>query len=80
MWPRSCFRKKQYLLGTYDNLADAAEARKEAEEALHDQVTTLYDRWQERAKEDREWAEANPISISVVRRNGLFRVELLPLM
>lgn len=74
------FQKKQYLLGTYDNLADAAEARKEAEEALHDQVTTFYDRWQERAKEDREWAEANPISISVVRRNGLFRVELLPPM
>lgn len=72
------FQKKQYLLGTYDNLTDAADARKEAEEVLNDRVTAFYDRWQEKAKADRQWADENPISISVERRNGALHVELLP--
>ena len=72
------FQKKQYLLGTYDKLEDAADARREAEAVLNDQVATFYDRWADKAKEDREWADANPISISVERRNGELRVELLP--
>lgn len=72
------FQKKQYLLGTYDKLEDAADARREAEAVLNDQVATFYDRWADKAKEDREWADANPISISVERINGELRVELLP--
>ena len=30
------FQKKQYFLGTYENIEDAAEARREAEEVLFD--------------------------------------------
>lgn len=29
---KSVFQKKQYFLGTYDNIGDAAQARQEAEE------------------------------------------------
>ena len=74
------FQKKQYFLGTYDALSDAAEARKEAEDLLNNQVIEFYDRWKAKADAEPEWAEENPISISVERRNGELKVELLPML
>lgn len=38
------FQKKQYHLGRYDTIEEAAEARKEAEELLFDGAATHYDR------------------------------------
>jgi len=72
------FQKKQYLLGTYDRLADAAEARKAAEAEINGRVTSFYDCWKEIADADPEWAEQNPIRISVVKTNGELKVSLLP--
>ena len=72
------FQKKQYFLGRYESLADAAEARKEAEEMLNNRVTAFYDCWRAKADENPEWAKENPISIVVERRNGELQVELLP--
>lgn len=72
------FQKKQYLLGSYDNLADAAEARREAEEALNDRVTTFYDRWKMKADADPAWAASNPIRINVERSGGVMKVSMLP--
>lgn len=72
------FRKKQYFLGTYDNIEDAAEARKEAEEVLFDGVAEHYRLWREKADTDQEWAAENPIHITVNQSNGKLSVTLLP--
>lgn len=72
------FQKKQYLLGTYDRLKDAAEARKKAEAVINEQATEFYERWKAKADVDHEWSENNPIRFSVVRRNGALEMEMLP--
>ena len=61
------FKKKQYYLGKYDNLQNAASARKEAEQLLNETVVVHYEKWNERAKADPEWAENNPITINVTK-------------
>ena len=72
------FQRKQYFLGTYDNILDAAEARKEAEEILFDGVAEHYRKWKEIADNDPEWAAANPIQIHVRNANQKLSVTLLP--
>lgn len=59
------FQKKAYYLGTFDNLEDAAQARREAEEVLFDGVARHYEKWQQKASVDPAWAEANPVQIFV---------------
>lgn len=72
------FQKKQYFLGTYDKIEDAAAARKEAEEILFDGVAEHYQKWKRYADQDPEWAAQNPISISVDRNNREIHVTMLP--
>lgn len=72
------FRKKQYLLGTYDRIEEAAEARRKAEETLFDGVTCHYQRWKKRADNDAGWAAENPIKVIVNQENGNLNVTLLP--
>ena len=75
------FQKKQYFLGTYSNPEDAAKARKEGEKILFEGTAEYYERWQKRAEEDPEWAEANPVSIKVDRDStGDLRVTYSPLV
>lgn len=61
------FQKKQFTLGTYDNLEDAAKARRLAEETLADEVVEFYGKWKEKATADPEWAKENPIKIRVCK-------------
>lgn len=61
------FQKKQYFLGTYDKLEEAAQARREAEALLNDTVVSFYTRWKRKAKEDPDWAIENPVRITVGR-------------
>ncbi len=73
------FQKKQFSLGMYDTLAEAAAARKTAEEELNGKVIDFYERWSEIAAADPEWAEENPVRIRVSRDNsGGLAVSLLP--
>lgn len=67
------FQKKQYVLGSFDDLESAAAARKEAETQLNDTVVAYYDRWSARAAQNAEWGEHNPMRITVERdgRHGL---------
>lgn len=72
------FQKKQYILGTFEQLEDAANARRKAEAMLHDGVVDFYERWKARAENDAAWAEDNPIRINVEREGGSIRVNMLP--
>lgn len=72
------FQKKQYFLGTYENIEDAAEARKEAEEVLFDGVAEHYQKWKEYADADPDWAAMNPIQVIVNQSDRKLSVTLLP--
>lgn len=73
------FQKKQFALGTYDNLEDAAKARKLAEKTLSEEVVSFYEKWKEKATADPEWAKANPVKILVNKgENAELRVNLMP--
>ena len=61
------FQKKQYFLGAYDNIHDAAAARVEAEKTLFDEMAEFYALWEERATADPEWARENPVKVEVCR-------------
>lgn len=72
------FQKKQYFLGTYEKIEDAAAARKQAEEVLFDGVAEHYRLWKEKADADPTWGAENPISISVEHKNNQFQITMLP--
>lgn len=72
------FQKKQYCLGTYENILDAVAAREAAEEVLFDGVVEHYKKWKQCAEADPQWARENPISIAVSRSNKELCVTLLP--
>lgn len=73
------FQKKQYILGTFDNLQDAAEAHQEGEEVFRDRVVEFYTRWKAKADKDPQWAQENPMRIFVDRdENHRIRIEFLP--
>lgn len=74
------FQKKQYTLGTYDTLQEAAQARKEAETVLFDGVTDHYAKWKRQADRDPQWARENPIQIQVHRENKKLTLHLLPIL
>lgn len=75
------FQQKQYHLGTYDNIEDAAKARQEAEELLFDGAAAHYERWKAKADKDPEWAEKNPIQILVSKKNtSELEVTFLPII
>lgn len=63
------FQQKQYHLGQYDSIEEAAQARKEAEELLFDGAATHYERWKAKAAADPEWAVQNPVKILVAKKS-----------
>lgn len=73
------FQRRQYFLGTYPSVEEAAEARKKAEEAIHGEVISFYEKWSEKAAADPVWAKDNPIKISVSKSaDAELRVQLQP--
>lgn len=72
------FQKKQYFLSTYENIEDAAEARKKAEAVLFDGFAEHYAKWKEYADTDPDWAAQNPIQVIVERAEEDLRVTFLP--
>lgn len=63
------FQQKQYHLGQYDSIEEAAQARKEAEKLLFDGAAAHYERWKAKATLDPKWAEQNPVQILVAKRS-----------
>ena len=72
------FQERQYYLGKFDSIEDAAMVRKEAENELFDGFADYYDKWKEAAKYDPEWADTHPIRIHVDKIKGRFSVYFLP--
>lgn len=72
------FQKKQYFLGTYEKIEEAAEARREAEKLLFDGVAEHYRKWKERADADPEWAQEHPVQVIVEKKENGLQVTLLP--
>ena len=75
------FQQKQYHLGRYDNIEEAAQARKEAEELLFDGAAAHYSRWKAKADVDPEWASQNPVHILVSKKSiSELNVVFLPIL
>lgn len=74
------FQKKQYYLGKYDELEDAANARLAAEKLLFDGSIKHYEYWKKKADDDPVWAAENPIKILVSKRSGKLEVAFLPVI
>lgn len=73
------FQKKQYFLGTYDSIEEAAAARKSAEALLFGETAAFIQKWKESAAKNPEWAGNNPVEIHVSRdRDGRLAVSYSP--
>lgn len=72
------FQKKQYFLGTYEKIEDAAKARKAAEEVLFNGFAEYYRKWKKCADADPEWAVRNPIQVIVNQVDKKLNVTMLP--
>lgn len=75
------FQKKQYYLGVFDQIEDAAKARKEAEEILFDGFAACYEKYKQLADADPKWAKDNPVSVSVEKKqDNTISITFLPVM
>lgn len=73
------FQKKQYYLGTYSTLQEAAAVRRQAEKLLKDDVVAYYEQWAERAVSDPTWAKENPIHFHVSKDGtGSLKLQVSP--
>ncbi len=72
------FQKKQYFLGSYESIEDAAAAREEAEELLFGKTAEYIKMWKEKADKDPTWAKQNPVKIQVSKDDGKLTVEYSP--
>lgn len=67
-------QNKRYNIGTYESLAEAISARKEAEKILHEGFIETYQHWLEKAEGDCNWAESNPFFFEVRKTKTSFNV------
>ena len=75
---KATLQKKQFHLGRFERIEDAAEARKAAEELIFDGSAKHYQLWKERAELEPQRAEENPIKIRVKKVNGELSVSFFP--
>lgn len=68
------FKKERFYIGTYKTFEQAVEHRLEAEELIHAGFVKAYDEWSERAENDPQWAEENPLIFEVKKENGRFQI------
>lgn len=68
------FKGKRYYLGTFAEFQDAVNARLDAEHILHDGFVKDFRKWEEKAKQNKEWSEDHPFTYDVKYRNGKFTV------
>lgn len=61
------FQQKQYHIGTFNSVHEAAKAREQAEQRVFDATVEHYDRWKAAADADPQWAKENPFRVFVER-------------
>ncbi len=71
------FQGVHYHLGYFSNMADAIQARLDAEAVMHDGYVAAYDKYLERAEKDQAWAENNPFYYKVYRIGDKFQVSTI---
>ena len=69
------FQGKHYNLGHYSSFERAVQARLEAEEVLHVGYIKAFERYEQKAQTDSEWAKNNPFFYKVERINGSFQAQ-----
>lgn len=65
-------QKKQYLLGTFETLEEAAQTRQAAENALRDILIPNYEKYRQKAAQDPDWARQNPFRILINKQDSLW--------
>lgn len=68
------FKGHRYHVGIYRNFSEAVQARLSAEQLIHDGFVKAYYVWKNKAEQDEQWAEENPLVYDVEKVNGDFRV------
>jgi len=72
------FQKKNYYLGSFSTVGEAALARRKAEDELHGEVLAKYSKWKKKAQAEPEWASKNPITFAVRKKDDGFCVTATP--
>ena len=70
----SLFKGCITILDIFYNMADAIQARLDAEAIMHDGYIAAYDTYLKRAEKDPKWAEQNPFYYKVSRVDDTFQV------
>ena len=74
------FQKKQYHLGAYRDIEEAAEVRRKAESVLFDELVDYYGEYRKYADAHPGWEEANPIRICVDKGGAELSVHIEPVI
>lgn len=72
------FQGRQYQLGVYETLEEAAAARRDAEAEVFAKAARHYEAWAERAAAEPLWAERNPIRFEVAKEGGSLHLVCRP--
>ena len=70
------FRKQRFYVGVFDTFDEAVKARQEAEKLIHGEFLKVYEAWKERAEDDPQWAEENPLRFDVRKENGKLKIRV----
>ena len=65
---------KKYDLGKYASFDEAVSVRLSVEKQLHDGFLSSWQKWQEKAGSDREWASVNPFFFQVKKEQRTFLI------
>lgn len=68
------FKGKKYYVGSYKTIEEAIAARKNAEEIIYKQYLKAYYIWNEKAKNNKEWANQNPLIFNVTHDRQGFHI------
>ena len=64
------FKGRRFYVGCYEDYDEAVRARLKAEEMIHGGFVKAYYAWKQKADEDPEWGEENPLVFEVDKKNG----------
>lgn len=66
------FKGQRFYIGTFGKFSDAVNARKDAENTIHQGFLNAYYTWNRNASKDSGWAEDHPFVFEVEKQKGDF--------